>query len=290
MADVNPEKKQAPGSGPETDPNGKTKSGAGADPGASATAASKLDAAMALGRSRVAMAAADAAKNALASGMGVFRKLGSGVLGRIKDTILGILSVPLLIVRGDLSARLLLLGFVSSLALLAITSMQLFERFAPRRGLKTPHSVPAGHEVEGNAEQGVDHEDSGEEEEDLSGGVSKFFEEQKRLTVATANVLYLDRFSATLRSDYDKAKVFEVEVYVECDAPETSALLKAHYDEVRELISSAVQGQVYEQLITEDGKNGFRQRIVDAVNGGLQTKWKSGGVVRRVFFTKFIMG
>ena len=215
--------------------------------------------------------AKDKAKAQLDAKLNALRGMSGKAAAKFKGLCLGILRLPLLLFTGDLSTKLLMMGFVTSLALIALTSLQLIQHFGPRVGF---HVGGAG----GHGEQ-----------KELEGGLTRFFGAQKELQIATANLLFLEKFSASLRAESGNVRAFDAEIYLECDSPDTSAFLKGRVDQVRELVSGAIQGQVYEKLMTDEGKLEFRQTIAEAVNRGLQ-RWKVRGSIKRVFFSRFVMG
>ncbi len=210
-----------------------------------------------------AAAAAGAAKDAARAGL----KTASAALGRVfggaKGSVIAFITLPLLLFKGDLASRILTFGFMASVLLLVMTSRQLYERFIPQH-IKTPTS-------------------------EAGQGVTKFLEEEKKLAIMTANVLFLERFSGSLDSGPGLPGVFELELYVEADSPESAAILRAHLPQAREMVSGVIQGRKYEALMTDAGKNALRQDILGAVNRTLR-RWATKGQVKKVYFTKFVMG
>lgn len=182
---------------------------------------------------------------------------------RVVDFVKSIVSLPMLIVRGDLATRLLLLGFAASVALLAMTSAQLVQRFAPKRTA----SKPQAHVMT--------------EEERKA-------EEQKALQLVSANMLFLDSFTASLVVKGGRDQKIQLEMYLEANEPETSAILRGHLPQVRETVASAIQGQLYDDLLTEEGKEKFKSQLIVALNKTL-AHWTKTGKVKAVFFTRFIM-
>lgn len=187
----------------------------------------------------------------------------------MKGLLRSLLQLPLLLVHGDLMTRLVLLGFVASVAVLAITGRQLLSRFAPS---------PTAEHGEGHGEGHGDAHGHDAEHEQTPEALSE-------------NILFLERFSANLVSDVERIKTLDIELYVEADSPETRAVLKANLQKVRETISNTIQGQKYDTLISEAGKAELRQKLIEALNKGLK-RWSSehSGKVKKVFFTTFIMG
>ena len=210
-----------------------------------------------------AAAAAGAAKNAAAAAA---RKVGDalgGVFGGAKDSVIGFITLPLLLFRGDWTSRILTFGFMASVLLLVMTSTQLYHRFIPKH-VAAPVS-------------------------EASMGMTRFLEEEKKIAIMAANVLFLERFSGSLDSGPGLPGVFEIELYVEADSPESAAVLRAHLPQAREMVSGVIQGRKYEVLLTDEGKNTLRRDILEAVNRTLR-RWATKGEVKKVYFTRFVMG
>lgn len=207
-----------------------------------------------------AAAAAGAAKDAAKKGLAVIQGLGL----KLRGLAVSILLLPLLLFRGDLMTRILMVGLLASIGLLVMTGGQLYRRFLADLKVKP-------------------------EKTEMGQGLAAFLQAQKDMTVAAANMVFLERFSASLRSESGAVRSLELEIYVESDKPETGNLLKSRLPEIREMVSAAIQGQAYDRLMTEEGKLAFRQQIAETITRGIH-KWKSKGSVKSVFFTKFVMG
>lgn len=207
-------------------------------------------------------AAAAAAK----AGFQAVKGLSKGVAGKFFGIVKGIVSLPLLLFRGDLLTRLLMLGFLASLGLVGLASHRLFQRFV------APYIAAA---KKGDSKAGS--------------GMNSYFEQEKELAIATANLVFLDKFSATFQATVGAMSVFEFELFVENDSPETSSIVKARTAEIRELVANAIQGQSYDALLLPEGKEQLKERIADHINKGLK-RWTPGGKVKKVYFTKFVMG
>ncbi|MBI3555256.1 MAG: flagellar basal body-associated FliL family protein [Deltaproteobacteria bacterium] len=210
-----------------------------------------------------ATAAAGAARDAAKAALGNLGNTVGKVFGGAKGTIIAFITLPLLIFKGDLTSRILTFGFLASVLLVFLTSSQLYHRFVPQH-VKTP-TTEAGQ------------------------GVTRFLEEEKKIAIMAANVLFLERFSGSLDSGPGQPSVFELELYVEADSPESAAILRAHLPQTREMVSGVIQGRKYEALITDEGKNALKRDILDAVNRTLR-RWAAKGQVKKVYFTKFVMG
>lgn len=207
-------------------------------------------------------AAADAAKNAAKAGLDAFKKIGTGAAGKLVHSLKSIASLPLLIFRGDLNTRLLTLGFAASLVLICVAAARLYERFMP--------AAPSAHTAAGSS-------------------MSKFLEGEKQLAIATANMVFLDKFSASVSASTGGVKVLEFELFVENDSPETSSIVKGHLEEVREFVANAIQGLDYDKLITPEGKDALKKHLTEALNRGLK-RWTKKGQIKQLFFTRFVMG
>lgn len=119
--------------------------------------------------------------------------------------------------------------------------------------------------------------------------MNKLFEQEKEFAIATANLVFLDRFSSSLSAKTGRIQVYEFELFIENDSPETSAIVKAHIEEVREFVANAMQGQSYEELLSVEGKEKLKKHLTEALNRGLK-RWTKTGSVKRLYFTRFVMG
>lgn len=221
-----------------------------------------------------AAAAAGAAKNAAKAGLKAFAGFGARYGGNARGVAVGafraVFSLPMLLLSGDMTTRALIVGFAASVVLVCMTSVQLYDRFMPR---VFRHS-----------------------KSELGAGVSHFLEEEKKLAIAAANVLFLERFSGALDSKGEtlsdgegRAGVFELEIYVETDSPESTGVLRAHLAQTREIVSGVLQGHTYDELISDAGKEKLKKDVQGAVVRVLH-RWTNKGAIKRVYFTRFIMG
>ncbi len=210
--------------------------------------------------------AAQAAKQALAQFKAVSGLFGKIILG-LRSFAMGLLHFPLILVRGSFSSRLLFLAFLSSLVLLIVSGIQIFNRFIPKILIKREQ----------------------QSQTQMGGHLGDFFQLQKQFAIESKKLVYLEEFSAFLNSESGHIKAYNIEIYAECDRPETSALLKARFDEMREVVSGALQGQKYEVLLTPQGKEQFKKHIALTINNWIKKK-KHEGHVTRLFFTILMMG
>lgn len=212
---------------------------------------------------------ADAAKEAAKKASKAIASAGLKAAGQVgsslKKTLISIVSLPLLIFKGDLSTRLLTLGFVASLVLAGISATQIYERFFAKFR-------------------------KNESKTEMGQGMSQFLAQQKELAIASANVVYLDKFSTSITAQTGDVKAVEIEIFLECDAPETSTALRAQMNEAREIVSRSLEGQNYERLMTEQGKEELKRRVAKVLNSALHDKWNSKGKIHRVFLTRLLMG
>lgn len=189
--------------------------------------------------------------------------LGPALVASVKSVIQSVLDFPRLLIQSDLLTRILILGFIASVCLLCVTGVRLYKRFGPKP--PSPHVKT--------------HEEIAEE---------RALEEQKQLKILASNIVFLEMFSANLVSKREKVKKFELELYVEADSPETAGKIKGHILQVREAVSSTIQGLRAEELITDEGKLKLKAGLLSAINSGLK-KWAPGGVAKRIYFTRFQM-
>jgi flagellar basal body-associated protein FliL len=192
---------------------------------------------------------------------GALQAMGGRAGRKIGGVIGAILSVPLLVFRGSIASRLISVGFVASVLLLTITGYKLSKRFMPR--FQPSKSVAAT-------------------------SFNAYLEQQKEYAIASASVVFLERYTATVKSEAGKVANLEVELYAECDAPDTCTAVKARMSAIKEVISSAIQEQSYDDLITDEGKDTFKAMLVREINRRL-SGWDVRGNIRRVFFSHFIM-
>ena len=176
-------------------------------------------------------------------------------------------NLPMLLVRGDFSSRMILIGFVVSFVVILVTGGELLKRFTPKTKLLLPKSL-------------LTHEGS---------EMSEFFKNQKELSMASDSMVFLERFSASLNSNAPRVTSFEVEVWMECDKPDTARALKSRMSQVREVVANVMQEQSYEHLLTNKGKEDLQMKIGASVNKILK-KLGLDGAVKRVFFSQFVMG
>jgi flagellar basal body-associated protein FliL len=211
-------------------------------------------------------------------GPGIKEKLGElkgkiadirGIGTFVKTGVKAIVLSPVVILRGlihgDLATKILTFGFAASVVLLVVSGSKLYRRYV------VPHLPKTGVKTE------------------AGDNINKFVNEQKELQLAASNLLYLDKFTATLTHSPGRASAYEVELFLECDEPKTSDWARAHLDQVREWVANTLQNQDYDKLLTEDGKNELRAKIIERVNHGFKHEHNTG-VIRRVFFTRFAMG
>lgn len=210
-------------------------------------------------KKKAAEAAAKAKQHAAKLGA-VLKKVSGGV----SETIGAILWIPLLILKGDLSTRMIVIGLAVSATVLTMTSKQLMKRFTPK--IQTHHKIDASY-----------------------GDMARFFRNQQDLTNASESMVFLEKFSANITSHLGDIALVEFEFFVQCDSRETARKVTNHMSEVREAVAISIQGQEFGDLITEAGKDKFKARIASAINHIFQ-KWHDPGKVKNVFLTKFIMG
>lgn len=208
---------------------------------------------------------ADLAKEKMKAGLAVFSKMGAGAAGKFKNALKSFVMFPLLIFRGDWSTRFLTLAFLTSLILLAVTGSQI-TGYLKARFVKPEAASPPS-----------------------KSKVSDFLTQQKELQIAQANVLFLERFSTSIKAKQGNLKSYEVELYVNTDDPETAKFLRGRLEATREVVIAALQDQVYENLLTDQGKEALKLRITEHLNKALK-KWRGSGQIKAVFFTRFIMG
>lgn len=115
-----------------------------------------------------------------------------------------------------------------------------------------------------------------------------FLKNQKELTIAAQNVVFLERFSAQLSPSRSRARLMEVEIAVELDDPKTSQFVKAKFIQIKEAVSIALQGKSYEEMLQESGKENLKKEIIKSINEIFE-KNEFHGQVERVFFTRFVM-
>lgn len=190
-------------------------------------------------------------------------KMGREVFGRVISPVKAVLSLPLLVFQGSFASRLISLGFAASVLLVLITGYKLTKRFVPASWFNSTKVQTAD-------------------------SFNKYLEQQKEYAIASASVLFLERHTTTVTSEGGKVRYLEVEFYAECDQPDTCRTVKGHMIGIRELLTTAIQGRSYDKLITESGKETFRQDVLRALNDGL-VKWKIKGSIRRIFMTSFVM-
>ncbi|MEW6056052.1 MAG: flagellar basal body-associated FliL family protein [Bdellovibrionota bacterium] len=200
----------------------------------------------------------------LKAGLGSAGKFAKGALGGLKSAIVALVSLPLLLLRGDLLTKVLTAGLLVSVLLIGLTSVKLYQRFIhPLMPAKDSSSV-------------------------ASQGMNKFVEEQKQLAIAASNLVFLERFQTSIHSPKAKMGILEFELYVECDKPETSAVVRTKLAQLHEAISIVAQDQNYDDLIGDEGKDALKEKILKAVNASLK-RLKIKGSIKNVYFTKFIM-
>ncbi len=196
---------------------------------------------------------------------GVLLKQGpAGVLRLLKAIVL----MPFGIVSGDWATKFLAVGFVASVALALVSGKKLTQKWFP--------SLNQG-QVTGEAGK-------------AKGGDSfnDFVRQQQELSIAEANVVYLDNFMAYLKPSASGIKAFNVELVLEANNPEAARYLRGNLAAVRDTVTTALEGWVYEELVREEGKDELKAAIAKAIKDFLVKRHIEGGV-ERVFFTKFAM-
>lgn len=212
---------------------------------------------------------ADAAKAKLAA----LGNVGKGAIGKLGGPLKALLRLPLDLPRalfegifkGELSTKLLVLGFFASIGLMAFTGVQLYRTvMLEREQARAAHDE---HEAKTKLQQAL--------------------HEQEKAQIDPANVLFLDKFSGFLTGDA-RAQGFELEVYIECNEPDTCSHIKASPAPFKEKVTEALQGQSYDELLTDTGKEKLREKISESVGVAL-AEWQLGASVKRVYFTHFQM-
>jgi flagellar basal body-associated protein FliL len=240
---------------------------AGSSGGGETSTTPPSDAAAAPAPSKVEMAKAKLA---------AFGSLGKGALGKLSGVLKTVLVAPLAIPRailgaligGELSTKLLVVGFFASVGLLAFTGLQLYQTVMHEREVARAAAL----------------------EEAAKTKLQKALFEQEKEQINAANVLFLDKFSGILNNDGGTVpnRSFELEVYIECNEPDTCSYVKGNTAPFKEKIAEALQGQTYDDLITDTGKEKLREKISESV-GEVLEHWHEGASVRRVYFTHFQM-
>ncbi len=227
-------------------------------------------------------AAALATKEKLQKGIGHLKGVFGKVSGRFSSSLAAVAKLPIqllkvlfnslvhLLIRGDLMTKFLILGFAAGIALVLFTSGEIYTRY-----LKRPEAGDiAGGQAGKKAEIAADFD--------------VFLKARQSQLQAIENLVFLEGFSADIPAGKGEVKVFEVEVFVECDKPETAAWVRAHLSQSKETVSTVLQSKTYEQLITNEGKNRLKGEIVTSLNTLIQKSF--AGKVKRAYFSHLIMG
>ena len=112
-----------------------------------------------------------------------------------------------------------------------------------------------------------------------------FNEELKKVSSRT---IYLERFTTHLIGQDGNLKEYELELFLTCDTKESKAWLKVQMDAVKEIVSLVLETKKYEEMLNEDGKEDFKQKVMKSINQFYKKK-KVDGKVERVFFGQLTM-
>ncbi|MBI2605208.1 MAG: flagellar basal body-associated FliL family protein [Deltaproteobacteria bacterium] len=229
-----------------------------------------------------AAAAAQAAKEKLRKSLGHVKGVFGSVSGRFSSSLAAIARLPIqllkvlfnslvnLFIRGDLMTKFLVLGFAAGIALVLFTSSEIYTRYFKRTDTG---DVAGGH---------------GGKKAEIAADFDVFLKARQSRLQAIENLVFLEGFSADLPAGKGEVKVFEVEVFVECDRPETAAWVKAHISQTKETVSTVLQSKTYEQIITKEGKDRLKGEIVTSLNALIHKSFE--GKVKRAYFSHLIMG
>ena len=188
------------------------------------------------------------------------------VFGGIWAIVKGILGIPFAIFKGDLSDKLIAVGFLASIALAGFSGLHIYRYLLKKLENRKP--APVAEKVDGRKD---------------------FLSDQKDLAKLAANVFMLERFSASLKSNTARVGGYELELFVESDSVETSEILKRRLSAIRDSIGGMIQNRVYEELLTEEGKEKLKTDLLNTINEEVR-KGGGAGKVKRVYFSRFVMG
>lgn len=218
---------------------------------------------------------ADTAKKAflakLGSLGGLFKTAAKGAGGSLATIprvlwaiISGVLSAPFLIFKGDLTDKVLAIGFVASVGLAGYSGMHIYRYLEKKVAARQQSSPKETHRRD-------------------------FLSDQKDLAKLAANVFMLERFSAALKANQANIHAYEFELFVESDSTETSQVLKDRLPHVRDAVGGVIQNRIYEDLLTDEGKEKLKNDILNTINSEIK---KAGGIgkIKRVYFSRFVMG
>lgn len=180
-----------------------------------------------------------------------------------------LVKLPLLIITGDWTTKFLTLGFFAGLVLMISTGGRMIQNLIAQRE-KTPQI----------------HVDSHLDKQ-------KDFERlQKEFKAKLENLVFLEEFTAHLKSGKGNLRTVEIEIFVETSEPETAEWIKTHITPVREVALMVMQDNAFELLMSDAGKNKVKADVTASLNNFLKKKQHEEhfeGEVLRVWFTNLIV-
>ncbi len=210
-----------------------------------------------------AAAAKAAVALALSQKMGALKGKLSG-LSSIKEVPKILLSFPAILIRGDLSSKLLFLGFLGGLSLVIYTSAKLYDHFLAHRFVRKEQKL------------------------DSANSLHEFVKARQELRDAESNLVFLERFQIQMGVKSGVLKLAEIELYVEADKPATAAWITEHMIPIKEIVSQSMQNKNYDDFITDEAKEVLKAALLKDTNSFLHKKHVDGKI-KRVYISQFVM-
>ncbi len=188
-----------------------------------------------------------------------FSNLASNSITTIKD-------IPKIFFSRDLSSWFLLLGFCAGVTLLVITSKQILKRWVPNAHISRPTMVPR--------------------EEEMLARYRKYEEVVRQ----QKSLVFLERVIVDLKKNQQESKM-KLEIYAECDSPSTALWMKENLAQMQEAILNGAQGETYEGLMTDDGKENLKAAIHSSLNKAYKkARPDDKGKINKVFISHLELG
>lgn len=179
----------------------------------------------------------------------------------LKSAPKALAEIPVLFFKGDLQTKFIVLGFFVGLAMIGYSTSKLYHR------IKGPPKPVVAHKSHEELEA----------------------EKAKELKIASERVVFLEHYTVHLASKSGNVRVLEIEVVGEAENPETATWIKSALPQIKDIISSTLQRQKFDSMITDEGKDQLKALLLKNLNV-FTHKNHAPGQIKRVFFTQFIMG
>ncbi|MGE4233641.1 MAG: flagellar basal body-associated FliL family protein [Bacteriovoracia bacterium] len=187
---------------------------------------------------------------------------------KVKGILLTLVKSPISLVKyivtGDLASKFLILAFLMSVGLFLYSGSLLFQRFGAK--------LSSGKDIK--------------EENATATGISALAQAHRELSIAYNSLVFMERFSANLTSKSNRVVAFEVELFLECDKPDTARAIKSEIEVYKEVVATSIQGQTLEGFAADPEKTELREKIRSALNHTIKKRGFQGNI-KRVFFTSF---